>query len=261
MQLQIDLNRSLTGLLGIGPNPIAFAAIMNIRFAQPSDELLIVGVCHRAFFDEDLFGRVIHPHRHEFPEDVKIFWHEAAREAWSNPRNKTVVVTTTDDAQQEKIIGVAFWQRQGDDTGAQKVISEWADPGPWPALPSMSNRALDPSNKDVLQRSAPYTKHYWTGANATNWYLSLCAVDPDASGRGAGRLLVRWGLDRAEEEGIRASVIASENNDAFYLKCGFSEVVGDASEGDGNPLKKVDVKGGSILFMWPKDERHAGGLD
>jgi hypothetical protein len=68
-------------------------------------------------------------------------------------------------------------------------------------------------------------------------------------------------LDRAEEEGIRASVIASENNDAFYLKCGFSEVVGDASEGDGNPLKKVDVKGGSILFMWPKDERHAGGLD
>jgi GNAT superfamily N-acetyltransferase len=201
MQLQIDLNRSLTGLLGIGPNPIAFAAIMNIRFAQPSDELLIVGVCHRAFFDEDLFGRVIHPHRHEFPEDVKIFWHEAAREAWSNPRNKTVVVTTTDDAQQEKIIGVAFWQRQGDDTGAQKVISEWADPGPWPALPSTSNRALDPSNKDVLQRSAPYTKHYWTGANATNWYLSLCAVDPDASGRGAGRLLVRWGLDRAEEEG------------------------------------------------------------
>lgn len=231
------------------PSPVN----MSLRLAKPSDEPFIADICTRAFFDEDLFGRTIHPYRHEFPQDVQIFWHEWVRNDWSNPRNKILVAVVTDEDQKEKIIGAAIWQRQGDDPGAQNVISEWADPGPWPALPSTANRALDPSKKDILAESAPYTKHYWAGANATNWYLSLCCVDPDAKGRGAGRLLVRWGLDRAKEEGIRASVMASEGSDAFYLKCGFSEVVGNANEGDGNPLKKVDVKGGNILFMWPTD--------
>ncbi|KAF3000065.1 hypothetical protein E8E13_001134 [Curvularia kusanoi] len=231
---------------------------MNIRPARPSDEPLIAAICTRAFFDEDLFGRVIHPHRHEYPEDVQSFWHEWIRNDWSNPRNRIIVAVTTTQAQEEKIIGAAIWQRQGEDTGAQSVISSWVDPSPWPVLVSTANRALDPDNKDILQRAASYTQHYWAGANATNWYLSLCCVDPDASRCGAGRLLVRWGLDRAADEGIRASVVASEGNDAFYLKCGYSEVVGNASEGDDNPLKKVEVKGGSILFMWPGDATRTG---
>lgn len=225
---------------------------MDLRLAEPSDEPIIAAICTRAFFDEDLFGRVIHPQRNKFPQDVQIFWHQWVRNDWSNPRNKIIVAVTTDETQQEKIIGAAIWQRQGGDDGAQKVTDEWADPGPWPLLPSTQNRALDPSKANILQESASYTKHYWDGASATNWYLSLCCVDPAVKGRGAGRLLVRWGLDRAEDEGIAASVMASEGSDAFYLKCGYDEVVGNANEGDGNPLQKVDVKGGNILFMWPK---------
>ncbi|KAJ4986525.1 Puromycin N-acetyltransferase 2 [Stagonosporopsis vannaccii] len=228
---------------------------MNLRLAQKSDEPSIVEICTRAFFDEDLFGRVIHPHRNEFPQDVQIFWHQWVRTDWSNPQNKIIVAVTIDDADQEKIIGVAIWQRQGGDDGAQKNKDEWADPGEWPVLPSTQNRALDPSKANILQDSASYTKHYWAGSNATNWYLSLCCVDPVVKGRGAGRLLVRWGLDRAENEGIAASVMASEGSDAFYLKCGFDEVVGNANEGNGNPLQKVDVKGGNILFMWPKSDQ------
>lgn len=224
---------------------------MSLRAAVPSDEPFIADICTRAFFDEDLFGRVIHPYRHEFPHDVQIFWHEFVRREWSNPRNKVTVAVTTDSADREKIIGAAIWQRQGDDTSAQAVISEWNDPGPWPVLPATPNRALDPSKKDILVDSAPFTKHHWAGKNATNWYLSLCCVDPDAKGQGAGRLLVRWGLDRAEEEGIRASVMSSDGTEAFYLKCGFTEVVGNANEGEGNPLQKEEVKGGNILFMWP----------
>lgn len=225
---------------------------MHLRPAQPSDESIIAQICAHAFFDEDLFGRVIHPYRAEYPEDVQIFWHQWVRDDWSNPRNKVVVAVTAGDGLQEKIIGLAIWQRQGDDAGAQKVRSEWTDPGTWPALSSTQNRALDPSKKTILQESAPYTKHYWAGANATNWYLSLCCVDPDVKGRGAGRLLVQWGLDRAKEEGVRASVMASDGSDGFYLKCGFDEVVGNANEGDGNPLQKENVKGGNILFMWNK---------
>src|SRR5690242_6594435 len=227
---------------------------MDLRLAKPSDEASIVEICTRAFFEEDLFGRVIHPYRDECPQDVQIFWHQWVRKDWSNPRNKIIVAVTTNDDQQEKIIGAAIWQRQGGDDDARKITDEWADPGEWPVLPSTQNRALDPSKANILQESAFYTKHYWSGANATNWYLSLCCVDPAIKGRGAGRLLVRWGLDRADNEGIAASVMASEGSDAFYLKCGFDEIVGNANEGDVNPLQKVDVKGGNILFMWPRGD-------
>lgn len=225
-------------------------ANMHLRTARPSDEPELALICTRAFFDEDLFGRVIHPHRLEYPEDVQIFWHERVREDWSNPCNKVIVAVTNDKEQGEKILGMAVWQRQGDDVGAQQVKSEWTDHGEWPALLSTHNRALDPSNKTILEEAAPFTKHYWSGPNTTNWYLSLCCVHPDAKGRGVGRLLVRWGLDRAEKEGVAASVVASDGSDAFYLKCGFDEVVGTASEGNGNPLQNKDVKGGKILFMW-----------
>lgn len=212
-------------------------------------------ICARAFFDEDLFGRVIHPYRYNFPDDVQIFWHEWIRADWSDARNKVIAAVQHDKNQEERVLGLAVWQRQGDDTGAQKIKSEWVDPGAWPALPSTQNRALDPSKKTILQDSAPYTKNYWAGPNATNWYLSLCCVDPDVKGTGVGRLLVQWGLDRAQDEGVRASVIASDRSDAFYLKCGFEEVVGNANEGNGNPLRKENVKGGNILFMWNKSDR------
>jgi len=232
---------------------------MHLRLAKPSDEAAIVDICARAFMEEDLFGRVIHPHRAQYPNDVKIFWHEWVRNDWTNPRNKVIVAVSSTSDEQEHVIGAAIWQRQGDNAGAQRIIAGWTDPGTFPVLPSTHNRALDPSKKGILAQAAPFTKHYWAGPCATNWYLSLCCVDPDFKGRGVGRLLVRWGLDRAEEEGIRASVMASEGSDGFYLKCGFDEVVGNASEGEGNPLRKEGVKGGNILFMWVKDGKGVEG--
>lgn len=225
---------------------------MHLRPAQHADEPTIARICARAFFDEDLFGRVIHPHRYDFPDDVKVFWHEWIQGDWSDARNELIVAVEHDKNHQETILGLAVWQRQGDDAGAQKIKSAWVDPGAWPALPSTKNRALDPSKKTILQESAPYTKHYWAGDNATNWYLSLCCVDPDVKGQGVGRLLVQWGLKRAQDERIKASVISSDGSDAFYIKCGFDEVIGNANEGDENPLRKENVKGGNILFMWDK---------
>ncbi|KAF2846506.1 acyl-CoA N-acyltransferase [Plenodomus tracheiphilus IPT5] len=225
---------------------------MHVRLAKPSEEPDIVGVCSRAFFDEDLCGRVMHPHRNLYPDDVQIYWHEWLREEWAVPRNRFLVAITTDDDSQEKIVGFGIWQRQGDDAGAQRVMGEWVDPGPWKPLVSTLNRALDPSKKSILQESERFTKHYWNGASAINWFLASCCVDPGFQGRGCGRLLVRWGLDLAEQEGVRASVMSSDGSDEFYLKCGFEEVVGNASEGEGNPLKAACVRGGNILFMWEK---------
>ncbi|KAI4712256.1 hypothetical protein J4E89_002522 [Alternaria sp. Ai002NY15] len=133
---------------------------MHLRLAKPSDEADIVNICARAFMEEDLFGRVIHPHRAQYPDDVKIFWHEWVRNDWSNPRNKVIVAVSTADDQQENVIGAAIWQRQGDDAGAQRIIAGWNDPGKFPVLHSTHNRVLDPSKKTILFEAAPFTKHY-----------------------------------------------------------------------------------------------------
>jgi hypothetical protein len=54
---------------------------------------------------------------------------------------------------------------------------------------------------------------------------------------------------------VYASVVASLGNDKFYLRCGFDEVVGNCTEGEGNPLNRVG--GGDILFMFPKENEVA----
>lgn len=82
----------------------------------------------------------------------------------------------------------------------------------------------------------------------------MCAVDPAYQGRGIGKLLVQWGLQRAREENVHASTTSSHETEPFYLGAGFDEIVGNCSEGEGNPLAEAGVKGGAILFMWAKDK-------
>jgi GNAT superfamily N-acetyltransferase len=232
---------------------------MPVRLATPQDEPAIGAVCTAAFFEEELFGQLIHPHRYQYPDDVKIYWHLRTRKAFQDPRKIIVVATVTEDGA-EKIIGQATWERQGDDEGAQKLIQERSLPceDVFTPLPSTNNRAIDPSKMTILHDTSPFFKHHWEGSTnglprSTNWYLNLCCVDPAYQKRGLGYQLVHWGLDRARAEKIHASVTTSLTNEAFYLRCGFDEIVGNCGDGEGNPLRAAGIKGGDILWMWAKD--------
>lgn len=112
------------------------------------------------------------------------------------------------------------------------------------------NRACDPEKEDIIQRAHPFIDRAWTGERNESWYLDLLAVHPDHQGKGIGRRLVQWGLSRAEEEGICASVISAKGKDAFYQKCGYDLQDGCAGMGDGNPL--ADVAGGNMWWRMPK---------
>lgn len=126
-------------------------------------------------------------------------------------------------------------------------MQEFSDHGTWSALAIVETRALRPSKKTILQDAEPYPKFRWAGACATNWYFVLCSIDPRLQQRGCGCLLTRWGVERAKEEGIPASVIASAGSTGFYLKCGFDNVMGSASPaaGEASPMSIAQVKGGT----------------
>ncbi|KAL6703366.1 hypothetical protein ACN47E_009708 [Coniothyrium glycines] len=225
---------------------------LTIRRATPADEPALAALSTIAWFNECLFGDTIHPNRHEYPDDVQIFWHQAMRKHFYC-NTEVILVATTTEEEQEKIVALAIWQRQGDDAGVKQVQEEWSNPGPnaFPPLSSENNRALNPSKRTILEDAFPYFAHYWDGERRNNWYLSLCGTHPDYQGRGYGRQLVLWGLDRAREENVHASVVASEGNSPFYLRCGYDEVIANVTKGEGNPLN--GVSGGDLLFMWPKN--------
>lgn len=72
-------------------------------------------------------------------------------------------------------------------------------------------------------------------------------MDPAHHGEGIGRALVAWGMRRADDEDVAASVVSSAGKERFYVACGFEEVVGNVTHGEGNPL--AGVKGGEIMFL------------
>ena len=67
-----------------------------------------------------------------------------------------------------------------------------------------------------------------------------------------------WGIEQADRENVHASVMSSDGNETFYLESGFDEIVGIATEGEGNPLN--GIPGGAILFRFPKRGEKSEGL-
>lgn len=58
-----------------------------------------------------------------------------------------------------------------------------------------------------------------------HWYLSHLAVRPSEQGRGLGRMLLAWGTERADDEGVGTYLeTANPNNLSFYRAAGFSRV-------------------------------------
>lgn len=88
----------------------------------------MAALCAAAWFDEALFGPLLHPYRDQYPNDVQIYWHNCIRRHFNKP-NEIVFVAVTTENGKEKVVGAGVWQRQGDDAGAQKVKETWKSPG------------------------------------------------------------------------------------------------------------------------------------
>lgn len=225
---------------------------MPLRIATWTDLLAASHAAAGAFFEESLFGPVIHPHRHTYPNDVYLFFLRYFRQTFFSATDIILVSYPSDSP--STVTGVGVWTRKG--AGGVRLAKQqgWAM---WIAGKLFKgvnklhewlypNRAADPANADILERSYAWISHHWTGERADSWYLNLLATDPAFEKMGYGRLLVSWGTQRAREDGVCASLISAEGREGFYRKCGFEGPVGWASEGKDNPI--ANVSGGAIMF-------------
>ncbi|KXT12597.1 hypothetical protein AC579_372 [Pseudocercospora musae] len=225
---------------------------MPIRPANYSDLVPASKCLASAFKDEHMFGIYMHPHRHAYPEDMSLQFLKMLRTAYfSGPENHILVSYDDDD----QITGVAHWRRLGSSHQKQpskhrSAIKSCIDCFNYLESLIYPNRAADPSRLNVLRRLGPFAAPFWTGSRAEVWDLTLLGVDSARGGKGYGKELVKWGFERAKEEGVGCSVIASDGKEGFYRSCGFERVVGNVRDYGGmeNPCNEHDIAGGSVLF-------------
>ncbi|GAW19972.1 hypothetical protein ANO14919_094650 [Xylariales sp. No.14919] len=64
-------------------------------------------------------------------------------------------------------------------------------------------------------------KHF---ADKAHFHLRLLHVDPKHQRRGAGKMLVMWGVEEAKKLGMPAFLESSEEGHSLYLSCGFRDI-------------------------------------
>ena len=112
----------------------------------------------KAFFDDELFGAIVHPHRNKFPDDMSIYCLQKIRADWGNPGNYFIVSTTTSSSGEEQVAAWGEWVRKGkhvEEIGNVAVTEEQA--------PLPPNRALDPDYADIFGVVHGYIADKWSG--------------------------------------------------------------------------------------------------
>ncbi|EEQ31710.1 conserved hypothetical protein [Microsporum canis CBS 113480] len=218
---------------------------MPIRLARYSDLEAISSALAEGFHEEEVMGPLLHPYRQEYPVDYLNYWRRKCLEKWWNYSYVFIVSFIEQDQKPDEREDGRPDDRSDDKSSVREVITgvaQWHRMGPgWEAIWKPLGR-WDPR---ALYASPPHRQ--------VNWSLSCLAVRPKYQRLGHGRELVAWGLDRAREEGIAASVLAAKGKDTFYRRCGFTELAGWATDGEGNPLKGV-VEGGAVMFTRVKED-------
>ncbi|KAF2855373.1 hypothetical protein T440DRAFT_210386 [Plenodomus tracheiphilus IPT5] len=226
----------------------------HLRVAKYQDLPAIAAIWTAAFFDDEIIGQLMHPHRKQYPEDVYWFLLRGVREHfWDWRHQHMVVIATTQEKEGrivERVAGAADWRRLGPGGCNRELI--WADPilsctgnlfAPilrWYHKVSMTafpNRAADETQSNWLADAVAKSEQHWTGARAECWDLHICGVHPEFQLKGVGKQLAQWGIHEAAKEGdnIVASVLCGEKNRGFYQKAGF-------------PLVAMKGEGGLALF-------------
>jgi hypothetical protein len=97
-----------------------------LRDARYSELPEIAHTMSEAFWKDNLFGELIHPHRNEYPNDVDLYWLRRARVNFWDYRCRWLIAVAKDESGQKAIAGVAQWARLGD--GGQKLECRYLDP-------------------------------------------------------------------------------------------------------------------------------------
>ena len=131
-------------------------------------------VAAQAFFNDELFGDLIHPYRHLYPDDVHLFFLKRIRKGWADPANHLLVSTAPSaQGEGEEVAAWIQWTRKRADAHNDEHPADHTELED--QLPE--NRAASKDEEDVLERSYPcYADIEWTGSSRHSLSRSVSPV-------------------------------------------------------------------------------------
>lgn len=117
---------------------------------------------------------------------------------------KVHVLVVTDDADSDRVIAIAKWKSPG---------AAIPDPPPAHLWPQDGNPELAVRFFGKFVRG-----HREIMKDRDHWFLELVATDKNAGGRGAASRLLKWGLERADRDGLPAYLEATDVGEPIYEK-------------------------------------------
>ncbi|RMJ01506.1 hypothetical protein CDV36_015752 [Fusarium kuroshium] len=170
---------------------------------------------------------------------VRRWWDDANRQGLANKayQHYMKVIDTNSKDRQGRPLTVAFakWDMATQEERGPRYPA-WNQDMPLQAIESFI-QSLEISRQQVMSRK---TKHY---------YLDTLVTHPEYRRRGAGSMLMRWGCDLADENGVEVYVDASRDGSFLYRKFGFVE----------QSLEGEVVPGIIPMARVPASKRRGGG--
>jgi GNAT superfamily N-acetyltransferase len=173
-----------------------------LRKATPEDAKDLTDIYFSAF-SIDAISLLVFPRNN--PAAYK-FWYDSVIEEISDPNSHFICIVDTDSPSQT-IVAYAKWNAP-----SAPVVADLPE---WPAGGDHEVANLFFGN--LVRRHAKIME------GRKHWYLELVATRPEYQGKGAAGKLLRWGMEKADEEGTETYLEASPDGKPIYEHFGFTE--------------------------------------
>ncbi|KAL6914966.1 hypothetical protein FSST1_012726 [Fusarium sambucinum] len=188
--------------------------------ASEADLPAIARIATSAFHpDTDALSRRLFP-RHLQPKDIPdgeaaYDWRLARKaSSLSSPESHVIIAVDKDKNEEDRIVGFALWDAppaEGDESGPSKPIE----------CAALDKAAFEEMKKTVNQDAIDT---FGEKGIAGVWHLDYIGVGPGNQRRGIGNMLLKWGLERASEEGKDCYLVATEAGRPLYVAAGFEDI-------------------------------------
>ncbi|KAJ5455595.1 uncharacterized protein N7458_003859 [Penicillium daleae] len=177
----------------------------DVQLAQPVDAPKLAEVFFAAFSDR--FNRTMFPDK----PDVRI-WIEKNLLCGEGIPEDQVMLKVTDPSNPDMVVAFAKWVRPSSVSHADHDRRA-EGPAVWP----------ESSNGELCDRffGTMGGHHKEIMKERPHYYLEILGVHPSYQGRGLASKLLRWGLARADEEGVETYLSSSPAGRPLYERNGF----------------------------------------
>ncbi|KUJ19891.1 acyl-CoA N-acyltransferase [Mollisia scopiformis] len=172
-----------------------------LRKATASDASALAQI-YLSAFSVDAISLLVFP-RNKSSFD---FWHDSILEELDDPHAHLLCVYDSSSPDQ-KIVALAKWN--GPDALIQTDLPEW----PEGADQKIANHFF----------GNLFGRHETIMRGRKHWYLELLATLPEYQGKGAAGQLLRWGIEKSDEDGTETYLEASPDGLPIYQHFGFEE--------------------------------------